>query len=117
MCDTIRQLVRGQNESVRLERIFNAFFTTKSQGPGLGLAITRSIVTSHGGRVWASANPGRGASFHVTLPSKAGFRMISANPYEVIDAPDRRTPNLCVENDLWGVAIRSTGVAIASQDF
>jgi len=53
------------------ERIFDAFHTTKPQGTGMGLAITRSIVESHGGRVWATANEGAGATFHFTLPIKA----------------------------------------------
>jgi PAS domain S-box-containing protein len=53
----------------KADQIFNAFFTTKSQGTGLGLAITRSILESLGGRVWATANPGRGATFQFTLPS------------------------------------------------
>ena len=51
------------------DQIFNPFFTTKSQGTGLGLAITRSILESLGGRLWATANPGRGATFQFTLPS------------------------------------------------
>ena len=56
----------------RAEEIFNAFFTTKPQGSGMGLAISRSIIDSHGGRLWATANDGRGASFHFTLPIAAG---------------------------------------------
>jgi signal transduction histidine kinase len=52
------------------ERIFDAFHTTKPEGTGMGLAITRSIVESHGGRVWATANEGAGATFHFTLPSE-----------------------------------------------
>jgi signal transduction histidine kinase len=52
----------------KADQIFNAFFTTKPQGSGMGLAISRSIVESHGGRLWATPNDGRGASFHFTLP-------------------------------------------------
>jgi PAS domain S-box-containing protein len=55
----------------RADKIFDAFFSTKPQGGGLGLSISRSIVESHGGRVWATANSGRGATFQFTLPSIA----------------------------------------------
>ena len=57
--------------SQQVDRIFNSFFTTKPDGTGLGLRISRSIVESHGGRLWASSNSPRGASFHLTLPGKA----------------------------------------------
>jgi signal transduction histidine kinase len=53
----------------RADEIFNAFFTTKPQGSGMGLAISRSIVESHGGRIWANGDSGRGATFQFTLPA------------------------------------------------
>jgi two-component system sensor kinase FixL len=52
----------------KLEQVFESFYTTKAQGMGLGLAVCRSIVTAHNGKLWATNNPGRGAAFHFTLP-------------------------------------------------
>ncbi|SHK99049.1 PAS domain S-box-containing protein [Bradyrhizobium lablabi] len=53
------------------ERIFEAFFTTKPRGTGMGLSISRRIIASHGGHLWASPNTGRGATFQFTLPVEA----------------------------------------------
>jgi len=55
----------------KMEEIFNAFFTTKSGGTGMGLAISSTIIESHGGRLWATGNRKRGATFHFTLPTEA----------------------------------------------
>jgi signal transduction histidine kinase len=53
----------------RADEIFNAFFTTKPQGSGMGLAISRSIAESHDGRLWATSHDGQGATFHFALPA------------------------------------------------
>ena len=58
-------------EPERAEQVFNTFYTTKAQGTGMGLPISRSIIESHGGRLWARPNPGRGATFQFTLPIEA----------------------------------------------
>jgi PAS domain S-box-containing protein len=86
--DGVRELAiksqRGENEHLLVSvsdtgvglpaqqtaRMFDAFFTTKPHGTGMGLRISRSILESHGGRLWAADNPPRGASFYFTLPAK-----------------------------------------------
>lgn len=55
-----------------MEQIFDAFYTTKSNGMGMGLSICKSIVESHGGRLWATAARPHGSIFHVALPSANG---------------------------------------------
>ena len=72
--DSRSVLVAVQDSGVGLdpqhmEQLFKTFFTTKRDGMGMGLAISRSIIEAHGGRLWATANPGLGATFHFTLPT------------------------------------------------
>jgi signal transduction histidine kinase len=55
-----------------LDHLFDAFYTSKPQGMGMGLAISRSIIEAHGGRLWAKANAPRGAIFQLVLPIREG---------------------------------------------
>ena len=55
----------------KTEQIFDAFYTTKASGSGMGLSISRSIIESHGGRLWATSNSEAGATFHFALPIRA----------------------------------------------
>ena len=67
--------VQDSGPGVKLEdlhRRFTSFYTTKPQGMGMGLAICRSIIEAHGGRLWATANLDRGATFQFTLPTGRG---------------------------------------------
>src|SRR6516162_805825 len=62
-----------------LDRLFNAFYTTKPKGLGMGLAISRSIIEAHGGRLWATANASKGAVFRFTLPIRGEDVMTETN--------------------------------------
>jgi signal transduction histidine kinase len=55
-------------EPASVDRIFEAFYTTKAAGLGMGLSVSRTIVEAHGGRIWATANEGPGATLHLSLP-------------------------------------------------
>lgn len=70
----IRLSVRDSGVGIdpqRLEKLFDAFYTTKSQGMGIGLSISRSIIESHEGRLWATANDGPGATFLFSIPCRS----------------------------------------------
>ena len=70
--DNVLVSVRESGPGIRpqsIERLFDPFYTTKQAGMGMGLAICRSIVEGHGGRIWATANVQQGAAFHFTLPA------------------------------------------------
>lgn len=76
LADTVEFAVRDEGPGIpadRLARLFDAFFTTKPEGLGLGLAIARSIVEAHDGKIWAENHAGRGVTFHVALPVSAAL--------------------------------------------
>jgi signal transduction histidine kinase len=59
---------KGVTDSDDLSKMFQPFYTTKSKGLGMGLAISRALVVAHGGKMWAEPNADRGISVHFTLP-------------------------------------------------
>jgi signal transduction histidine kinase len=62
---------------MNLERIFDPFYSTKSGGLGMGLSICRSIIESHGGKLWATADPHQGAVFQFTVPAHSIGRTLN----------------------------------------
>jgi C4-dicarboxylate-specific signal transduction histidine kinase len=70
-----------------LDRVFDAFYTTKSNGVGMGLSICRSIINAHGGRLWADANTPRGSVFRFTLPAADNQLTNSFRPAQLTRKP------------------------------
>jgi signal transduction histidine kinase len=64
------------SKDTRLKRVFEAFYTTKPEGMGMGLSISRSIIEAHGGRLWPVAHSGYGATFEFTLPTEGGSQPV-----------------------------------------
>ena len=72
--DRVRVIVRDAGVGVHpesVEKLFDAFYTTKSGGMGMGLSVSRSIIETHHGRIWASPNEGPGATFGFSIPCRA----------------------------------------------
>jgi two-component system sensor kinase FixL len=67
----VRDNGRGLPHDKNLDKLFEPFFTTKPEGMGMGLAISRSLIQEHGGRLWATPNPDRGLTFRFTLPTRS----------------------------------------------
>jgi signal transduction histidine kinase len=68
-----------------MEQLYDAFFTTKPGGMGMGLSISRSIIQGHGGQLWATPNPAYGTTFHFSVPVMA----TSAAVVEAATPPER----------------------------
>jgi PAS domain S-box-containing protein len=77
----------GSIPEEKMEQIFEPFFTTKTKGMGLGLSVCRSIITAHRGKLWATNNPDRGATFHFSLPISVPHKeaLTTNNGYVVAD--------------------------------
>jgi signal transduction histidine kinase len=61
-------------DTVEVDRLFEAFYTTKADGMGIGLSVSRSIIESHGGRLWATPNDGPGITLELSIPSATDNR-------------------------------------------
>ena len=91
--DSGQVLVAVQDSGIGIDpenvnKLFNAFFTTKPSGMGMGLSICRSIIEDHGGTLWASRNAGPGATFQFTLPSHPGGPLVTGMQAGSASAPN-----------------------------
>jgi PAS domain S-box-containing protein len=89
-------------DSDHLDRVFEAFYTTKPSGVGMGLSICRSIIDAHGGRLWADANEPRGAIFQFTVPSAEKQLMNSLQPPHQTGEPLEDTISGAPDQPAWG---------------
>jgi Histidine kinase-, DNA gyrase B-, and HSP90-like ATPase len=89
-----------------LERVFEAFYTTKPSGFGMGLSICRSIIDAHGGRLWAEANEPRGAIFQFTVPSAEKELMTSRQAPHPTGKPHEDTISGAPDQPAWEGNIR-----------
>jgi signal transduction histidine kinase len=97
----------------RREQVFERFFTTKKEGMGLGLSICRTIIDAHRGKIWATNNSGRGATFHFSLPVVSPDAL-SAAPSEVPDrsaltATGASAPRVAAPSVLLGAGANGSG--------
>ena len=81
-------------------RLFEAFYTTKSNGMGIGLSVSRSIIESHHGRLWATRNDGPGATFSFSIP-RASAGVMDASSIGVIRAPALTDAKRVVRKPCW----------------
>jgi len=80
-------------EAANVDQLFDAFFTTKPGGMGMGLSISRSIIQAHGGQLWATPNPTHGTTFHFSLPAMAmNTAVVETVPRSELGTRTRRIP-------------------------
>ena len=98
-----------------LDHLFTAFYTTKPQGMGMGLAISRSIIEAHGGRLWATSNDSAGATFQFTLPADAERAAMTEAEAIVFVVDDDEPMRQSLKNLIGSVGLRVQTFASAQE--